>query len=135
LTPEQSDNRWLVRSRERIEDAAPLTGRGCYVGDVRAGHGDAVVRRSNRSGILCAAWGPRRKGRERPEIRYPDLERAFDEVARRTAKKFLNDSEDATFIIGIGSGGHSCNRPRHPDEFHGGVEALHAKRPCQFKGS
>lgn len=94
-----------MRSRVRIEDAAPMIGRGCYADDVRAGHGDAAARRSIRSGILCAARGPRRKGRGRSEIRYPDLERAFDEVARRTAKKFLNDSEDATLIICIGLGG------------------------------
>ncbi|HLL29130.1 MAG TPA: enoyl-CoA hydratase-related protein [Xanthobacteraceae bacterium] len=61
--------------------------------------------------------------------------RAFSPIAQRTAKKLLNDTEDATLSVAIELEGHCYSRLRQSDDFREGVEAFHAKRPAKFKGS
>src|SRR3984893_15359259 len=61
--------------------------------------------------------------------------RVFSPLAQRTAKKLLNDTEDSTLSIAIELEGHCYSRLRQSDDFREGVEAFHAKRPAQFKGS
>jgi 2-oxoglutaroyl-CoA hydrolase len=61
--------------------------------------------------------------------------RTFSPLAQRTAKKFLNDTEDSTLSIAIELEGHCYSRLRQSDDFREGVEAFHAKRPAKFKGS
>src|SRR5438105_3352885 len=61
--------------------------------------------------------------------------RMFSPLAQRTAKKLLNDTEDATLSIAIELEGHCYSRLRQSDDFKEGVEAFHAKRPANFKGS
>ena len=61
--------------------------------------------------------------------------RTFSPLAQRTAKKLLNDTEDATLSIAIELEGHCYSRLRQSDDFKEGVEAFHAKRPANFKGS
>ena len=61
--------------------------------------------------------------------------RTFSPIAQRTAKKLLNDTEDATLSIAIELEGHCYSRLRQSDDFREGVEAFHAKRPATFKGS
>ncbi|HTT01073.1 MAG TPA: enoyl-CoA hydratase-related protein [Steroidobacteraceae bacterium] len=61
--------------------------------------------------------------------------RAFAPLAQRTAKKLLNDTEDATLSIGIEMEGHCYSRLRSSDDFREGVTAFHAKRKPHFKGS
>ncbi len=61
--------------------------------------------------------------------------RAFSPLAQRTAKKLLNDTEDATLSTAIELEGHCYGRLRQSDDFREGVDAFHAKRPAKFKGS
>src|SRR5690348_15931178 len=61
--------------------------------------------------------------------------RGFSPIAQRTAKKLLNDTEDATLSIAIELEGHCYSRLRQSDDFREGVEAFHAKRPAKFKGT
>ena len=60
---------------------------------------------------------------------------AFSPIAQRTAKKLLNDTEDATLSIAIELEGHGYSRLRQSDDFKEGVEAFHAKRKPSFTGT
>jgi 2-oxoglutaroyl-CoA hydrolase len=61
--------------------------------------------------------------------------RGFSPLAQRTAKKLLNDTEDATLATAIELEGHCYSRLRTSNDFREGVEAFHAKRPAKFQGS
>lgn len=61
--------------------------------------------------------------------------RAFPPLAQRTAKKLLNDTEDATLSLAIELEGANYSRLRSSDDFREGVEAFHAKRKAVFRGS
>src|SRR6266536_4299461 len=61
--------------------------------------------------------------------------RSFSPLAQRTAKKLLNDTEDATLSIAIELEGHCYSRLRQSDDFREGVDAFHAKRPPNFAGT
>jgi 2-oxoglutaroyl-CoA hydrolase len=61
--------------------------------------------------------------------------RTFSPLAQRTAKKLLNDTEDAMLSTAIELEGHCYSRLRQSDDFREGVEAFHAKRPAKFTGT
>lgn len=59
---------------------------------------------------------------------------AFSPLAQRTAKKLLNDTEDAPLSTAIELEGHCYSRLRSSEDFREGVEAFHAKRRPTFVG-
>jgi 2-oxoglutaroyl-CoA hydrolase len=66
--------------------------------------------------------------------RLVDELRSFSPIAQRTAKKLLNDTEDASLSIAIELEGHCYSRLRQSDDFREGVEAFHDKREPKFAG-
>jgi 2-oxoglutaroyl-CoA hydrolase len=59
---------------------------------------------------------------------------AFSPLAQRTAKKLLNDTEDAPLSIAIELEGHCYSRLRSSHDFREGVEAFNQKRRAIFTG-
>ncbi|MCL1481450.1 MULTISPECIES: enoyl-CoA hydratase/isomerase family protein [unclassified Marinobacter] len=60
--------------------------------------------------------------------------RTFSPLAQRTAKRMINDNEDATLSVAIEMEGHCYSRLRSSDDFREGVEAFHSRRKPEFRG-
>lgn len=101
---------------------------------------DIVMRSRRIPGKQAHEWGiavdcvPDAKLEEATDALVEEL-RAFAPLAQRTAKKLLNDTEDATLSVAIELEGHAYSRLRSSDDFREGVKAFHEKRKAQFKGS
>ena len=101
---------------------------------------DVVMRSRRISGQQAYDWGIATEC-----VKDIELEKAtdalveelktFSPLAQRTAKKLLNDTEDASLSIAIELEGQCYSRLRTSDDFREGVEAFHGKRKAQFKGS
>jgi 2-oxoglutaroyl-CoA hydrolase len=71
---------------------------------------------------------------EKATDKLVDELRGFAPLAQRTAKKLLNDTEDAMLTVAIELEGHCYSRLRQSEDFREGVEAFNAKRPPKFVG-
>jgi 2-oxoglutaroyl-CoA hydrolase len=101
---------------------------------------DVVMRSRRISGQQAFDWGIATECVKDSELEKAtdalvDELRGFSPLAQRTAKKLLNDTEDASLSVAIELEGHCYSRLRTSDDFREGVEAFHGKRKAQFKGS
>ena len=101
---------------------------------------DVVMRSRRISGRQAYDWGVATEcvadaELERATDALVEELRQFSALAQRTAKKLLNDTEDATLSTAIELEGHCYSRLRTSDDFREGVSAFHGKRKAVFKGS
>src|SRR5271155_2419890 len=95
---------------------------------------DVVMRSRRIPGRQAVEWGIATECVPDAELEHTvdklvDELRTFAPLAQRTAKKLLNDSEDATLTVAIELEGHCYSRLRQSDDFKEVVEAFNATRP------
>lgn len=101
---------------------------------------DIVMRSRRLSGPQAFDWGVATLCVEDTQLetttdKLVDELRAFSPLAQRTAKKLLNETEDALLTTAIEIEGHCYSRLRMSDDFREGVEAFVGKRQPRFIGS
>jgi 2-oxoglutaroyl-CoA hydrolase len=101
---------------------------------------DIVMRSRRISGFRAYEWGIATEcvaDKELEKVTDALVEelRSFAPLAQRSAKKLLNDIEDASLSLAIELEGQVYGRLRGSDDFREGVEAFHAKRKPEFRGS
>ncbi len=100
---------------------------------------DIVMRSKRLPARLAYEWGIATEvvTDDKLESATDDLVRelcGFSPLAQRTAKKLLNDTEDASLSIAIELEGHCYSRLRSSDDFREGVTAFREKRDVHFTG-
>jgi 2-oxoglutaroyl-CoA hydrolase len=100
---------------------------------------DIVMRSRRISGRQAYEWGiatecvPDAELERATDALVEEL-RGFPSLAQRTAKRLLNDIEEASLSLGIELEGQAYGRLRTSDDFREGVEAFHQKRKPKFEG-
>jgi len=100
---------------------------------------DIVMRSKRISGPQALAWGiatecvPNDLLEATVDALVEEL-RGFAPLAQRTAKRLLNETEDALLSTAIALEGHCYSRLRQSEDFREGVEAFHEKRKPNFVG-
>lgn len=107
------------------------------IGIARTKH--MVMRAKRISGATALEWGIATECVADGELETAtqslvDELRRFSPLAQRTAKKLINDNEDAPLSVAIEMEGHCYSRLRGSHDFREGVEAFHAKRKAVFRG-
>ncbi|MDV6320135.1 enoyl-CoA hydratase/isomerase family protein [Chromohalobacter sp. HP20-39] len=107
------------------------------IGIARTKH--MVMRAKRISGSTALEWGIATECVADGELEAAtqslvDELRRFSPLAQRTAKKLINDNEDASLSVAIEMEGHCYSRLRSSNDFREGVEAFHAKRKASFRG-
>jgi 2-oxoglutaroyl-CoA hydrolase len=107
------------------------------IGITRTKH--MVMRAKRITGDQAYAWGIATEVVPDPELESTvdalvDELRRFSPLAQRTAKKLINDNEDAPLTVAIEMEGHCYSRLRSSKDFKEGVEAFHSKRTAVFIG-
>jgi 2-oxoglutaroyl-CoA hydrolase len=100
---------------------------------------DVVMRSRRVSGRQAYEWGIATECLADAELeaitdRFVEELCGFPPLAQRTAKKLLNDIEDANLPLAIELEGQAYGRLRNSDDFREGVEAFHQKRRPKFIG-
>lgn len=100
---------------------------------------DIVMRSRRITGAEAHAWGVATEcvsdaGLEGATDALVDELAAFSPLAQRTAKRLLNETEDALLSSAIDLEGHCYSRLRSSEDFAEGVRAFGAKRPPKFSG-
>lgn len=107
------------------------------IGITRTKH--MVMRAKRITGDQAYAWGiatevvPDNELESTVDALVDELRR-FSPLAQRTAKKLINDNEDAPLTVAIEMEGHCYSRLRSSRDFKEGVEAFHSKRAAVFTG-
>ncbi|VVO15595.1 enoyl-CoA hydratase/isomerase family protein [Pseudomonas fluorescens] len=107
------------------------------IGITRTKH--MVMRAKRITGDQAYAWGIATEVVPDAELESTvdalvDELRRFSPLAQRTAKKLINDNEDAPLTVAIEMEGHCYSRLRSSRDFKEGVEAFHSKRVAVFTG-
>ncbi|MFW6749662.1 enoyl-CoA hydratase/isomerase family protein [Pseudomonas glycinae] len=107
------------------------------IGITRTKH--MVMRAKRITGDQAYAWGIATEVVPDAELESTvdalvDELRRFSPLAQRTAKKLINDNEDAPLTVAIEMEGHCYSRLRSSKDFKEGVEAFHSKRTAVFIG-
>lgn len=100
---------------------------------------DIVMRSKRIPGRTALDWGIATECHPDSELESAvaalvDELRTFSPLAQRTAKKLLNDSDDALLTTAIELEGLNYSRLRMSEDFREGVEAFHGKRKPIFRG-
>jgi 2-oxoglutaroyl-CoA hydrolase len=107
------------------------------IGITRTKH--MVMRAKRITGDQAYAWGIATEVVPDTELESTvdalvDELRRYSPLAQRTAKKLINDNEDAPLTVAIEMEGHCYSRLRSSKDFKEGVEAFHSKRTAVFIG-
>lgn len=108
------------------------------IGIARTKH--MVMRAKRISGAQALDWGIATECVADDELESAtqalvDELRRFSPLAQRTAKRLINDNENAPLSVAIEMEGHCYSRLRGSNDFREGVEAFHAKRKADFRGN